>query len=555
MLQKLDIKQRLLASFGIIIILTLSISLTAIVGLNLTRYKLNKFIEGSFVADTSIKMTRIEINIAAGALRDLYITEDISRYPEYKEIIETNLKSVKENIQDLKENLATDTENISKYEAVLLDWETAIRDAINFIEQGNKEDAYSLITEDCYQLLNKSFELVRELDAHTYNQQENVLKSSMLLSNITIGIVATLLIAAIVTSILIVLKITEGIVGPLGELEEAALEMSRGNIQVEIAYRGEDAVGRLADSMRKSMHTLHTYIQDIDMVMDELSKGNFKVDLSQNYLGDFKNIQLSIARFIKDTSTMLFRVRNIAEGFIENAKEMADSSSSLAEDAAEQADIIEEFITQTDVISHRIIDNVNQINKSTEMIEVTKQKAEQGKLVMTDMTSAMNNINESSKSISAIVEIIDAIASQTNLLALNAAIEAARAGEGGKGFSVVAREIRELANRSLEAVKDIEQMVKHSSMQVEIGQDKLMETSERLEDISKSVEQTDATMKLLIENADTQKVAVEDLTTGTDQISDIVKRNVAAAKGEARISQELAMQAESLKEMIRYFNI
>lgn len=555
MLQKLDIKQRLLVSFGIIIILTLSISLTAIVGLNLTRHKLNKFIEGSFVADISIKMTRIQINIAAGALRDLYITEDISRYPEYKEIIETNLKSVEENIKDLKENPATDTENISKYEAVLLDWETAIRDAINFIEQGNKEGAYSLITEDCYQLLNKSFELVRALDAHTYNQQENVLKSSMLLSNITIGIVATLLIAAIVTSILIVLKITEGIVEPLGELEEAALEMSRGNIQVEIAYQGEDAVGRLADSMRKSMHTLHTYIQDIDMVMDELSKGNFKVDLSQNYLGDFKNIQVSIARFIKDTSTMLFRVRNIAEGFIENAKEMADSSSILAEDAAEQADIIEEFITQTDVISHRIIDNVNQINKSTEMIEVTKQKAEQGKLAMTDMTLAMDNINEASQSISAIIEIIDAIASQTNLLALNAAIEAARAGEGGKGFSVVAREIRELANRSSEAVKDIEQMVKNSNLQVEVGQDKMIETSRRLEDISKSVEQTDATMKLLIENADTQKVAVEDLTTGTDQISDIVKRNVAAAKGEARISQELAMQAENLKEMIRYFNI
>lgn len=555
MLQNLDIKRRLLVSFGVIMILTLCLSMTAIVGLGVSRSKLNQFTEGSFVTDIAVKTARIEISTAARLVRDMFIEENTSTYPEYKEEIIASLGRLEESLQVLTTNETANKATVTRFQETVTKWEAVAKEAVALVEQGNNDAAYEILLNECPKLLNETEQIVKELDEEIFMQQEDILGSSVVINNIMVGIIAVLLIVSIVVSLFISLKITQGIVEPLKELEDVALEMSKGNMQGTINYRGNDAVGRLADSIRSSRVTLYTYIKDIDRVMDELARGNFKVDLTQEYLGDFKNIQVSIAKFIKDTSGTLSKVRNIAEGFIAESGTIATSSNVLAESATEQAGIIEEFIAQTDVIAQRIADNVNQVNQSTKMIETTKQKAGEGKAIMADMTLAMKNIDEASHNISEIIGIIDGIAQQTNLLALNAAIEAARAGELGRGFAVVASEIRELANKSSEAVKDIENMVKHSILQVAMGQEKLTDTSKSLEEISESVEKTDAMMKLLIENADSQNDALSDLNSGTAQISNVVERNVSSAQEEARISQKLAMQAENLKEMITYFNI
>ena len=555
MLQNLDIKRRLLVSFGIIMVLTLCLSMTAIVGLGVSRSKLSQFTKGSYVTDIAVKTARIEISTAARLVRDMFIEENTSTYPGYKEEITASLGRLAESLEVLTTNETSNKAIVSRFEETVTKWEAVAKEAVALIEQGNDDAAYEILLNECPKLLNETEQIVKELDEDIFTQQEDILGSSVVINNIMVGIIAALLIVSIVVSLFVSLKITQGIVEPLKELEDVALEMSKGNMQGTINYRGNDAVGRLADSIRSSRVTLYTYIKDIDRVMDELARGNFKVDLTQEYLGDFKNIQVSIAKFIKDTSGTLSKVRNIAEGFIAESGTIATSSNVLAESATEQAGIIEEFIAQTDVIAQRIADNVNQVNQSTKMIETTKQKAGEGKAIMADMTLAMKNIDEASHNISEIIGIIDGIAQQTNLLALNAAIEAARAGELGRGFAVVASEIRELANKSSEAVKDIENMVKHSILQVAMGQEKLTDTSKSLEEISESVEKTDAMMKLLIENADSQNDALSDLNSGTAQISNVVERNVSSAQEEARISQKLAMQAENLKEMITYFNI
>lgn len=555
MLQNLDIKRRLLVSFGIIMVLTLCLSMAAIVGLGVSRGKLNQFTKGSYVTDIAVKTARIEISTAARLVRDMFIEDDTSTYPGYKEEITESLGRLEESLEVLTTNETSNKAIVSRFEETVTKWEAVAKEAVALIEQGNNDAASELLLNECPRLLNETEQIVKELDKDISMQQEEVLGSNVVINNIILVIIVILLIVSIVVSLFVSLKITQGIVEPLKELEDVALEMSKGNMQGTINYRGNDAVGRLADSMRSSRVTLYTYIKDIDRVMDELARGNFKVDLTQEYLGDFKNIQVSIAKFIKDTSGTLSKVRNIAEGFITEPGTIATSSNVLAESATEQAGIIEEFIAQTDVIAQRIADNVKQVNQSTKMIETTKQKAGEGKAIMADMTLAMKNIDEASHNISEIIGIIDGIAQQTNLLALNAAIEAARAGELGRGFAVVASEIRELANKSSEAVKDIENMVKHSILQVAMGQEKLTNTSKSLEEISESVERTDAMMKLLIENADSQNDALSDLNSGTTQISNVVERNVSSAQEEARISQKLAMQAENLKEMITYFNI
>ena len=555
MLQKLDIRTRLLTVFTVVIALTVGISITSILGLTLSKNKLTEFTEGSFLTDIDVKMAQIEVGNAARILRDMYITQDTSTYASQTEEIEQNLESINERLINLKSNKTANQELVAQFESKLIEWQKVANEALNFIQMGREDLAYELLIEECPRLLNEVKVIIEQLDQDIYQDQQSVLNSNLRITKVMTLVIAVILVGTIGLCIWSSIKITESIVNPLAELEEAALQMSQGNVKCQISYSGEDAVGRLADSMRKSMNTLHTYIADIDRIMNELSKGNFKVDLSQQYIGDFESIHRSIEKFIGDTSSTLAGIRTIADNFADGSSEVAESSVQLAEGATEQASIIQSFIAQTDNLSQIIVENVDQVNRSTRMMDTTKQKADEGKVVMTEMTMAMHNINEASQKIFEVVGIIDGIAQQTNLLALNAAIEAARVGEAGKGFAVVAQEIRDLANRSMEAVKDIEGMVKNSTLQVGVGQEKVIEMSKELEAISQSVTETDDMLRVLLVNAEVQNNSIRDLNAGTTQISAVVEKNVSASQDSAASGQELASQAEELKDMIRYFSI
>lgn len=555
MLQKLDIRTRLLTVFTVVIALTVGISITSILGLTLSKNKLTEFTEGSFLTDIDVKMAQIEVGDAARILRDMYITQDTSTYASQTEEIEQNLESINERLINLKSNKTANQELVAQFESKLIEWQKVANEALNFIQMGREDLAYELLIEECPRLLNEVKVIIEQLDQDIYQDQQSVLNSNLRITKVMTLVIAVILVGTIGLCIWSSIKITESIVNPLAELEEAALQMSQGNVKCQISYSGEDAVGRLADSMRKSMNTLHTYIADIDRIMNELSKGNFKVDLSQQYIGDFESIHRSIEKFIGDTSSTLAGIRTIADNFADGSSEVAESSVQLAEGATEQASIIQSFIAQTDNLSQIIVENVDQVNRSTRMMDTTKQKADEGKVVMTEMTMAMHNINEASQKIFEVVGIIDGIAQQTNLLALNAAIEAARVGEAGKGFAVVAQEIRDLANRSMEAVKDIEGMVKNSTLQVGVGQEKVIEMSKELEAISQSVTETDDMLRVLLVNAEVQNNSIRDLNAGTTQISAVVEKNVSASQDSAASGQELASQAEELKDMIRYFSI
>lgn len=555
MLQKLDIRTRLLTVFTVVIALTVGISITSILGLTLSKNKLTEFTEGSFLTDIDVKMAQIEVGNAARILRDMYITQDTSTYASQTEEIEQNLESINERLINLKSNKTANQELVAQFESKLIEWQKVANEALNFIQMGREDLAYELLIEECPRLLNEVKVIIEQLDQDIYQDQQSVLNSNLRITKVMTLVIAVILVGTIGLCIWSSIKITESIVNPLAELEEAALQMSQGNVKCQISYSGEDAVGRLADSMRKSMNTLHTYIADIDRIMNELSKGNFKVDLSQQYIGDFESIHRSIEKFIGDTSSTLAGIRTIADNFADGSSEVAESSVQLAEGATEQASIIQNFIAQTDNLSQIIVENVDQVNRSTRMMDTTKQKADEGKVVMTEMTMAMHNINEASQKIFEVVGIIDGIAQQTNLLALNAAIEAARVGEAGKGFAVVAQEIRDLANRSMEAVKDIEGMVKNSTLQVGVGQEKVIEMSKELEAISQSVTETDDMLRVLLVNAEVQNNSIRDLNAGTTQISAVVEKNVSASQDSAASGQELASQAEELKDMIRYFSI
>lgn len=311
----------------------------------------------------------------------------------------------------------------------------------------------------------------------------------------------------------------------------------------------------LSSSTQLLVERFSDYINDILHVLLELASGNLNAQSKTEYSGDFKPIQEASDKIISALNRIMYQISQSAKEVNLGAENIAKGATAVAKGATKQANVIDNFTMSTKELSDKIIKNIEQVNKTDQISKVTKGKADQGMQVVDNLLFSMNDINKSSNNIADIIKIIDSIANQTNLLALNAAIESARAGEAGKGFSVVASEIRDLANNSSQTVKKIEEMIKECLINVEKGQTMAQQTAEAFHSIISSVEETSQITNILLESSEQQKIDIEEMVDGTNQLSRVIDSNSSISQESAAVAEELEKQAENLKELINFFKL
>ncbi len=343
---------------------------------------------------------------------------------------------------------------------------------------------------------------------------------------------------------------------PIKETSDRLKELSLGNLKDEVCVSGaEDEIGDLTRALATTVQTWRDYIGDISASLAELDKGNLRLEMNMEYMGDFAPIKESFQRTIHTLNDTFRKLNNSALQVASGADQVASSAQSLAQGTTEQASSVEELAATVNDIHDHVASNAENAKLASDQAMATATELEQGKKQMEQMTAAMNEINDSSSEISKIIKTIEDIAFQTNILALNAAVEAARAGSAGKGFAVVADEVRNLASKSAEASKNTAALIEATVRAVQEGTGIANETAQSIGRIVVASEESAKLIHQISDASQEQAASIAQVTLGIDQISSVVQTNSATSEESAAASEELSSQAQILKGLVRRFQI
>jgi methyl-accepting chemotaxis protein len=248
-------------------------------------------------------------------------------------------------------------------------------------------------------------------------------------------------------------------------------------------------------------------------------------------------------------------VAHNASGIAAASSEVRDASQEFAKRTEQQAASLEEAAAALEQVTRTVTDSSGRAGEANRLVHDTRQNAEQSGLVVRDAITAMDQIAESSGQITNIIGVIDDIAFQTNLLALNAGVEAARAGEAGKGFAVVAQEVRELAQRSATAAKEIKTLINTSSQQVASGVDLVGRTGSSLRQILEQVGSIHDNISAIVEASKEQATSLREISHAVNHMDQATQKNAAMVEETTAASYSLASEAESLRGLLTQFDV
>ena len=353
-------------------------------------------------------------------------------------------------------------------------------------------------------------------------------------------------------------RISRRIVSPLVELNETAMQLAEGDLDVTLNVTSEDEVGDLGRSIEKTVNRLKEYINYIDEISEvlaQMANGKLAIQLKYAYVGEFQKVKEALIHISDSMTDVMKNITETANQVSVGSDDLAKAAQSLAEGSESQAAAVEELLATATTVAEQVEENKNDSEKSAVHTREVTKMMETSQLQMDQMREAMNKIQEASQKVVGIIKTIEDIAEQTNLLSLNASIEAARAGEAGRGFAVVAGEIGNLANESARAVNTTRELIGVSLDEIEKGNALALEVVESLNLAVAKVEDVNEMIQKSADSANIQMMSVSQIRNGVEEISRNVQDNSAMAEETSATSEELAAQAVTLKELVQMFEI
>ena len=557
-MKNLKIRYKLIAGFGIILILMLASTFLSFRSLETVFSQVERY-QSDALPNTVRIWTIRRYNLSLQRYMSLLtLSKTSAQQQTYLDKISSELAEQNQVVEELQQTGVVPEDIFNNLRQILKANDNYQQQIIELMQKrtsSGADQAQYILVERYVPNAVKVGDVVNEAAA-VINDRMEALNAQ---ANQTKALFTVLLFGALAVSvafcIAVIILITRSVSNPVRQIQGVYAEMAKGNLHAQVDYRSKDEMGLMADSIRTANAHFLSYIEDITEKLTLLSRGDTRIAVDMDYAGDFAAIKQALNDTAQALNGTMLAIRTSAEQVNSGAGQVAGGAQALASGAAEQAATMEELTASVIQIAEQAEQNAASVQKAMAYVEQTGQSTEKSNQYMRQLNQTMSEIGASSQQISKITKLVDDIAFQTNILALNAAVEAARAGAAGKGFAVVADEVRSLAAKSAQAARQTADLIQKSVTAISQGEQLASETLTLLGDVSEKSKQVDHAIREIETASAEQARSIEQVNQGLSQVSSVVQTNAATAQESSAASEELAAQAQTLQNEVAKFQL
>ena len=340
------------------------------------------------------------------------------------------------------------------------------------------------------------------------------------------------------------------------EVEGIIESASAGDLSQRVALENKEGFFKqLSGGLNQIVGIAEGVISDTVEILDALAHGDLTKRITTDYQGLFDKLKRDANTTAEKLTEVIGRIEDSANTVATGAEEIAQGNADLSQRTEEQASSLEETASSMEEMTSTVRQNADNARSANTLAQEAESKASAGGDIVSKAVSSMAEINDSSKKIADIIGVIDEIAFQTNLLALNAAVEAARAGEQGRGFAVVAGEVRNLAQRSAAAAKEIKDLIRDSVSKVEDGTSLVNESGDMLNEIVEAVRKVNNTIADISVASEEQSSGIEQVNKAVSQMDEMTQQNAALVEEASAAGESMSEQARAMKQLLSFFRL